>query len=149
MRHILRIVGTALVLCLLLSGVWRNLAIAYQSPGSAPARIGACVILNLIALAALVAVFRRRHWRAVLIYAAAFVLLLTWSNSISASKDKNWAADVEHGITGIVDEDRLFVRNVRNFSWRTEADYTSGWEERTYNLSQSFSTPLTRSIPCL
>jgi len=95
MRHILRIVGTALVLCLLLSGVWRNLAIAYQSPGSAPVRIGACVILNLIALAALVAVFRRRHWRAVLIYAAAFVLLLAWSNSISASKDKNWAADVE------------------------------------------------------
>jgi hypothetical protein len=137
MRRILRIVGTgALVVFLFLSVVWANLAIAYQLPGSAAVRIGACLVLNLIALAALVAIVRRKHWRAVLVYAAAYALLLAWSGSISASKDKNWAADVAHGITGIVDGDRLSVSNVRNFSWRTEAEYTPAWEERTYDLSQ-------------
>src|SRR6201993_709332 len=79
---------------------------------------------------------RRKHWRAVLVYAAAYALLLAWSGSISASNDKNWAADVVHGITGIVDGHRLSVNNVRNFSWRTEAEYTPAWEERTYDLSQ-------------
>jgi hypothetical protein len=137
MRRILRIVGTgALVVFLFLSVVWANLAIAYQLPGSAAVRIGACLVLNLIALAALVAIVRRKHWRAVLVYAAAYALLLAWSGSISASNDKNWAVDVVHGITGIVDGDRLSVSNVRNFSWRTEAEYTPAWEERTYDLSQ-------------
>jgi len=143
MRRILRIVGTgALVVFLFLSVVWANLAIAYQLPGSAAVRIGACLVLNLIALAALVAIVRRKHWRAVLVYAAAYALLLAWSGSISASNDKNWTADVVHGITGIVDGDRLSVSNVRNFSWRTEAEYTPAWEERTYDLSQLRSLDL-------
>ena len=143
MRRVLRLVGTgALVVFLLLSAVWANIAIAYQLPGSAAVRIGACLILTLIALSALVAVVRRRHWRAVLIYAAALALVLAWSGSIRASNDKNWAADVVHGITGVVDGDRLTVRNVRNFSWRTETDYSERWEERTYDLSQLRSLDL-------
>jgi len=132
----------ASIVVLFLSAVWANLAIAYQLPGSAPVRIGACLILNLIALAALVAVVRRRYWRAVLVYAAVFALVLGWSGSISASNDKNWATDVVHGITGSVDGDRLSVRNVRNFSWRTEADYIERWEQRTYDLSQLRSLDL-------
>src|SRR5215471_17195983 len=65
MRCILRIGGMgALIVVLFLSAVWANLAIAYQLPGSAAVRIGACLILNLIALAALVAVVRRRYLRA-------------------------------------------------------------------------------------
>ncbi len=143
MRRILRIVGTgALAVFLFLSAVWANLAIAYQLPGSAAVRIGACLVLNLIALAALVAIVQRKHWRAVLVYAAAYALLLAWSGSISASNDRNWAADVVHGITGIVDGDRLSVSNVRNFSWRTETDYTEGWEQRTYDLSKLRSLDL-------
>ena len=143
MGRILRIAGTgAFIVSLLLSAGWANLAIAYQLPGYAAVRIGACLILNLIALAALVAVVRHRHWRAVLIYAVALALLLAWSGSISASNDKNWAADVVHGITGIVDGDRLSVRNVRNFSWRTEAEYSERWEQRTYDLSKLRSLDL-------
>jgi hypothetical protein len=143
MRRILRLVGTgALAVFLFLSAVWANLAIAYQLPGSAAVRIGACLVLNLIALAALVAIVQRKHWRAVLVYAAAYALLLAWSGSISASNDRNWAADVVHSITGIVDGDRLSVSNVRNFSWRTETDYTEGWEQRTYDLSKLRSLDL-------
>jgi hypothetical protein len=106
----------ALIVCLLLSAIWANLAIAYQLPGSEGLRIAACLSLNVIAVAALAAVVLRRHWRAVLIYAAACVLVIAWTISINASNDKNWAADVAHGITGIIDGDRLFARNVRNFS---------------------------------
>jgi len=127
---------------LVLSAVWANLAIAYQLSGAPAVRIGACLILTLIALSTLVAVVQRKHWRIVLIYAAAFALVLAWSGSISASNDKNWAAEVVHGITGIVDGDRLAVRNVRNFSWRTDTDYNERWEERTYDLSQLRSLDL-------
>src|SRR5215831_3454046 len=51
-------------------------------------------------------------------------------------------ADVAHGITGIVEGDRLSSSNVRNFSWRTEAEYTERWEQRTYDLSKLRSLDL-------
>jgi hypothetical protein len=143
MRRILQIGGiAALIVCLLLSAIWTNLAITYQMPGSAGVRIGACLALDVMAVAALVALVLRRHWRAVLIYAAACVLVIAWTISINASNDKNWAADVAHGITGVIDGDRLSARNVRNFSWRTETDYTEHWEQRTYDLSKLRSLDL-------
>jgi hypothetical protein len=67
---------TFLVSCLFFSAVWANLAIAYQLPQSTGVRIGACLALNSIALAALVAIIRRRHWRAVFIYGVAYAILL-------------------------------------------------------------------------
>ena len=143
MRRGLRSVGTGVsVVFLIFSAVWANLAIAYQLPEPVVVRAAACLILNLIAVAALLAVVRRRHRQAVLVYIAAYALLLAWSTSISASNEKNWADDVAHGVTGVVDGERLSVRNVRNFSWRTEADYVPHWEQRTYDLSQIRSLDL-------
>ena len=143
MRHGLRIVRTAVfVVPLVLSVVWANLAIAYQLPGPAVERIGACLALDLIALAALVALMLGKHRRTALIYVAAYALLVAWSISIRASNDKSWAADVAHGITGVVDANRLSARGVRNFSWRAETDYTERWEQRTYDLSKLRSLDL-------
>jgi hypothetical protein len=143
MRRLFGLGGAgALILCLFLSAVWANLAIAYQLPASGAVRIGACLALDSIALAGLVAVVRRRPWRALLIYAVVYSIFLAWSASISASNDKNWAADVVHGITGVADGDQLSARNVRNFIWRTETDYTERWEQRTYDLSKLRSLDL-------
>jgi hypothetical protein len=105
-------------------------------------RIGACLALNSIALAALVAIIRRRYWRAVFIYGVAYAILLAWSTSIRATNDKNWAAEVARGVTGVIDGDRISVRDVRNFSWRAEADYTEHWEQRIYDLSKLRSLDL-------
>jgi hypothetical protein len=131
-------------LCIILSTVWANLAIAYQLPEPPALRIGASLALNVIALAALLAIVMRRRWRwrFVLVYAVAYAIFLGWSASISASNDKNWAADVAHGITGIVDGDRLSVSNLRDFSWRSETDYTERWEQRTYDLAKLRSLDL-------
>ena len=141
----LKTVGaTALIFCLFLSTVWANLAIAYQLSGSAGLRTGACLALNFIAVAALVGIIlrSRSRWRFVRVYAVAYAIFLAWSGSISATNNKNWADDVAQGITGIVEGDRLSVRNVRNFSWRSEADYTERWEQRTYDLSKLRSLDL-------
>jgi hypothetical protein len=144
-RRILRIAGTAaLIFCLLFSAGWGNFAIAYQLPGSSGLRIAACLALNVIAVVTLMGIVLRwpRRWLSVLIYAVTYALFLAWSGSISASNDKNWAADVAHGITGTVDGDRLSVQNLRNFSWRSETDFTENWEQRTYDLSKLRSLDL-------
>jgi hypothetical protein len=142
MRTILR--TSLFAFCIVLSAVWASLAIAYQLPGSSALRIGACLALNAIALVALTGIVLHwpRRWLSVLIYGVAYAIFLAWSGSISASNDKNWAADVAHGITGTVDGDRLSVHNLRNFSWRSEADYTENWEQRTYDLAKLRSLDL-------
>jgi hypothetical protein len=137
MRRALRICRTGLLaLLLFLSAAWANLAIAYQLQAPVIVLIGICLAFDLIALAAIIAVVLRRRWRALVAYAVAYAMLLAWSASISASNDKNWAPDVAHGVTGSVEGDRLLVRNVRNFDWRTETDYTARWEQRTYDFSK-------------
>jgi hypothetical protein len=146
-RRILKISGiSALVVCLFLSAVWANLAIAYQLSAEPGVRIGARLVLSMIGLFALVAVVRhwRRRWRVLLIYTVAYAIFLGWSSSISATNDKNWATDVAHGITGTSDGDRLSVRNLRDFTWRTETDFTERWEETTYDLSKVRSLDLFR-----
>lgn len=143
MRRVWRIVGTSLLaLLLILSAVWANLAIAYQFQGPAAASVGACMILDLLAAATLAALVLRRYRRTLLIYAGAYTVFLIWSGSISASNRKNWTADVSRPVTGVVDGDRLVVRNVRNFSWHTETDYTAHWEQRSYDLAKLQSLDL-------
>jgi hypothetical protein len=143
MRRILRVGGAGVfIVFLFLSAVWANLAITYQLPGHSGLRIGASLALDVIALAALAGIVLRRRWRFVPIYAVAYAIFLAWSASISASNDKNWAADVARGVTGIVEGDRLSVSNVRNFTWRSEADYTENWEQRTYDLAKLRSLDL-------
>lgn len=145
MRRVLRIVRISLLAhVLVLSAVWANLAIAYQLPESAGVRIAACLALNMIALVALggIVLSWPRRWPSVLIYAVAYAIFLAWSSSITASNDKNWAPDVAHGITGIIHGDRLSANDVRNFTWRSETDYSKRWEHRTYDLSKLRSLDL-------
>jgi Domain of unknown function (DUF4105) len=134
-RRVLKISGTFLLIIVVLSSaVWANLAISYQLPGSPAIRIGACLVFNVVALGAVTGLALRRYRRAVLVYAAIYAMLLVWWASINPSNDKAWAAAVAHGVTGSLDGDRLTVQNVRNFSWDSETNFVERWEQRTYDL---------------
>ena len=110
-RRVLRISGTfLLIIVVLVSAVWANLAILYQLPGSATIRIGACLVFDGVALGAMTGLALRRYRRAVLVYAAVYAALLVWWTSIHPSNDRDWAAAVAHGVTGSVSGDRLIGR---------------------------------------
>jgi hypothetical protein len=142
-RRVLRISGTfLLIIVVLVSAVWANLAISYQLPGSPAIRIGACLVFNVVALGAVTGLALHRYHRTVLVYAAVYVVLLVWWASIHASNDRDWAAAVAHGVTGSLNGDRLTVQNVRNFSWQSETDFAERWEQRTYDLSKLQSLDL-------
>ncbi len=60
----------------------------------------------------------------------------TWWFLQKPSHNRQWADDVAHMLHADVNGDRVVLKNVRNFDWRTETDYSPRWETREYDLSQ-------------
>jgi Domain of unknown function (DUF4105) len=142
-RRVLRISGTfLLILVVLVSAVWANLAILYQLPAPPAIRVGACLVFDVVALGALTGLALRRYRRAVLAYAAVYAALLVWWVSLHPSNDRDWTPAVAHGVTGSLSGDRLTVENVRNFTWNSETEFVERWEKRTYDLSKLRSLDL-------
>jgi hypothetical protein len=88
---------------------------------------------------------RPRRWLALAVYAASFALFLTWWTTITPTNDRNWTPDVARTVTATIDGDRLVVKNVRNFTWRSDTDFDQRWEQRTYNLSRLTNVDLIMS----
>jgi hypothetical protein len=134
-RRLLRWLGVALAALVMLgAGLWGALAIWVRLAPPTPLREILSGGLLLLALAAIVCMVLRR-WPVVLLYGACISTLLAWYATLQPSNDRAWAADVARISSGDVDGDRLVVRNVRNFQWRSDTDFDQRWETRSYDLS--------------
>lgn len=132
-------------LVLLLSGCWAAAAIWYQFPGPPVASTVAALSWLVLTTGALVWHWRTRRWTAPLIYGLAFAGLLIWWASILPSNHRQWADEVAQMTTGQIDGDIATLRQVRNFDWRSETDYTPRWETRTYDLDKLVSADMVLS----
>ncbi|MFN3888846.1 MAG: DUF4105 domain-containing protein [Beijerinckiaceae bacterium] len=130
-----RATRTICVLATLTFGLWGGLALYFRAPFTETGRISVAVLFAITMLAASVFISRRR-WRRALIPLALAPVLLIWWQSLTPSNDRDWAPDVAYPATGAVNGDILTVRNVRDFRWRTESDFTPRWETRTYDLNK-------------
>ena len=67
------------------------------------------------------------------------VPLLLWWQKLLPQQHRIWADDVAH-ITRIhtanSGSEVVTLDDVRNFTWRSETDYTPRWEQRSYDLNQ-------------
>ncbi len=74
-----------------------------------------------------------------------FGALLVWWRRLVPSNDRIWADDVAQMTSGTVDGNRVTLRNVRNFAWRTQTDYSACWETRSYDLERLASVDMIMS----
>jgi Domain of unknown function (DUF4105) len=141
-RRVLRGLGIA-VLVVLMVGVnlWAAMAICYTHlNGTAPRHVFAAAFV--IAFAA--AIWLARPWRyKLLVSAASFAVVLTWYFSIHPSNDRDWAPDVANLASATIAGNQLTIHNIRNFDYRSESDFTSIWEDRTYDLDKLRSSDFT------
>lgn len=125
---------TAAGLAMLLAGLWGALVIWFRLAPAPPSREILAGGLLLTAVWAIGCLGLRR-WRVVVLYGICIATILGWWATLRPSNDRLWADDVAQTASANVEGDRLVVRNVRNFLWRTDTDFDARWETRGYNLN--------------
>lgn len=117
-------------------GAWSAAALWFRLPLPEWARAAVSCLVALGALATIVALFTRLRWRALLLFALAFAAVILWWGTITPPADGDWAPDVARQTTGTLNGDILTLSDVRDFDWRSDADFTERWNERSYDLSK-------------
>jgi hypothetical protein len=117
-----------------LCAVWGAFALWFRAPGGRAPRTLSALVWAAFSLTLMIALWQGRAAAGFLVFAAAFGALLLWWQRIEPSNDRIWADDVAQMATGTVDGNQVTLRNVRNFEWRSNTDYTQRWETRHYRL---------------
>jgi hypothetical protein len=64
------------------------------------------------------------------------LVVLIWWWRIPPTNDADWQSAGARVASAVFEGDRVTVKNVRNFNYRSDTDYTVQWDERTYDLSK-------------
>jgi hypothetical protein len=129
----LRIVGRLILwMVLLVATAWGSAALWFDGPASRPLAglLASAFVLATLALLILLRP-RRRAYSAFLIL---FAVLLGWWLSLSPSNDRDWQTDVARLAHAEIQGDRVTVRNIRNFDYRTETDYTPAYYDKSFDV---------------
>jgi hypothetical protein len=78
----------------------------------------------------------RKRWRGMAIVAACFGVVLAWWFTLQPRQDRDWKPEVATLGSAIVEGERVTIQNVRNFDYRTEHDFTTRYETRSYDLQR-------------
>ena len=116
--------------------IWGCFALWYRMPGAKLLKILAVALWALSSVLILLALSPTRALSVAAAFALTFCGLLLWWHRIKPSNDRKWADDVAEMTSGKVLADRVVLRNVRNFDWRNEADYTPRWKTPSYDLDR-------------
>ncbi|WP_229491534.1 DUF4105 domain-containing protein [Massilia sp. HP4] len=142
-----RLARIALAVPVVLATAWGALALWFQLTPAPALLLGAAWCLpGLGAAWTLTRPPGTGHERKLLLAAGlAGLSMLGWWQSLTPSHERPWADDVARLLESTVDGDRLELRNVRAFEWRTETVYTPRWETRRYDLAKLESADLVLS----
>ena len=136
------ILGICMSLIVAPLSAWAAAALWFRLPAPDWAKAVACGLVALGGLATIVALLTAARWRALSAFALAFAGVIIWWSTIRPPADGDWASDVARQTTGTLDGDILKLSDVRDFDWKSDADFTERWSERSYDLSRLRSLDL-------
>jgi Domain of unknown function (DUF4105) len=110
---------------------WGAGALYFAAPMGA-ALAGAFAFIGVVVLAALFV----PRWRRLALgaFLAAFVALLAWWTTIAPSNERDWAPELALLPYAELDGELVTVRNIRNFDYSSETDFTPRYYDRTFDL---------------
>jgi hypothetical protein len=141
-RILRRILESILALAWLGLGVWAAAAIWYRAGLPRPLLAGVVLAFLLASVMGAIAVIRRRGANAFGVSVVTLAVFAVWYSTVTPSNERDWIPDVARPPVAEFDGDRVTIRNIRNFDYRSETDFDERWEERTYDLSKIESIDL-------
>lgn len=130
-------------IAVLLLSVWATLALGISGPGGEGIRMTLAIGFALGGLATLASLFSARWRIAGLIgFALLYLVFSVWWQSIVPTNDRPWNPPVAQLAHAEINGDMVTVRNIRNFDYRTETDFTPHYYDRTFDLRQLQSVDL-------
>jgi hypothetical protein len=128
--------------CLL--GLWTALALFYNVP--LPTWLAALLALGVIALYASAlrerffvrarqGSFWRETRRSIAALAVTAAVVVWYVDFVTPKPNEDWITKHARMPHVEIEGDKVYVSNVRNFTWRTETDFTPGYYDRVYDLS--------------
>jgi hypothetical protein len=124
----LRIARAFFVLLAFAFSIWLFGALSFDGPGT---WISALLMLCLLGAM----IWQKFRWRAWAAWGVFFAAALIWWFSLNPPATAEWQADVAQAATADVDGDVITFRNVRDFEYRSEKDFTPRWITREVKLS--------------
>jgi hypothetical protein len=124
--------------------IWAGLALWYQAPGT-HLKYGLMILWAAFDAGLLIVLWQGSAGLALAGFALAFVTLLIWWRRIRPTNQRDWADDVAQITGGTIEGHLVTLRNVRNFDWRSNVDYTQRWETRSYDLNRLRSVDMVMS----
>jgi len=113
---------------------WSAIALAYLLPTPF---WGTRVAVAVFALVSLWALFLLRPFvRGASVALLLFLVVLAWFFAQAPANTGKWQPEVGQLAHGELKGDILTLHNVRDFTYRSETDFTEHWETRTYDLSK-------------
>ena len=114
------------------AAAWGALALWFDGPASRPAAaLLACAFLAAFVLPQLWLASRRT---AIAVSGVVFALVLGWWLGLSPSNDRAWLRDVARTPSSERHGSVVTLRDVRDFDYRSETDFTEAWDTRRYDL---------------
>jgi Domain of unknown function (DUF4105) len=116
---------------------WGALAIYYSNLPREDVRRILAVAFAIFGAAVLVwYLFSAKPTRPLLVFFAAFLLLVAWWSTIPPKQDRDWAPEYARLPYATINGDLVTIHNIRNFDYRTETDFTPRYYDKTFDLRQ-------------
>ncbi len=122
---------------------WGALALWYTVPAIEGIRATLAVGYVFLGVGGLLVAFlMRRLTMPLLPLTIAFTALIVWWSAIEPRNDRQWQRDVAILPSAQINGNLITLRNIRNFKYHSESEYTPRWYNKTIDLQQLKSLDL-------
>lgn len=127
-----------LVLYLITTTAWATLAVYFGNSRREKVQLELSIIVALLGLSAVIALFFIPSISNILlsIHSAMFISVLFWWLNIKPSNNGNWKIDVAKLPHASIEENLVTIHDIRNFSYRSEIDYSPDYYSKTFDLNK-------------
>ena len=126
-----------LILLISLSSIWSVLAIYLGNSETSILQTSLASIFALLSLASIILLFTRWRKISMISYFSSFIIIvIAWSFLIQPSNNRHWQTDVAKLPFAEINGNLITLHNIRNFSYKSESDYTPAYYDKTFDLTQ-------------